>query len=112
MDLCTVGFLQFAYRLASDPSFCLSQTRSYFGSYRYTFASPTTRFILVFSVLQCTHAAIVAADGWIDLLVSLVVSYIDVCFDEEEIWIFWKRELGEMKRGVCDPVVVFSAPGL
>jgi len=32
-------------------------------------------------------------------------------FDGEEIWIFWgKRELGEMKRGVCDPIIVFSAP--
>jgi hypothetical protein len=30
-------------------------------------------------------------------------------FDGEEIWNFWKRELGEMKRGVCDPIVVFSA---
>jgi len=31
-------------------------------------------------------------------------------FDGEEIWIFWgKRELGEMKRGVFDPIIVFSA---
>jgi hypothetical protein len=31
-------------------------------------------------------------------------------FDGKEIWNFWKRALGEMKRGVCDPIVVFSAP--
>jgi hypothetical protein len=30
-------------------------------------------------------------------------------FDGGEIWDFWKGVLGVRKRGVCDPIVVFSA---
>lgn len=65
-------------------------------------------FILDFSGLQCTPAAIFVVGGWIDLLVSLVVSYIDVCFEKRRSRILEQRA-GGMKRGVCDPIVVFSA---
>lgn len=64
-----------------------------------------THFILIISGLQCARAAIVVVDGWIDLLVSSVISYIDVCFWRRgDMEFFGKRSLGEMKRGVCDPI--------
>jgi len=68
-----------------------------------------TRFVLIFSVLLCTRATIVVVDGWIDLLVSLVVFHtLMYAFDRRDLE-FLETRVGKDEKRCLGPYCLFSA---